>query len=309
MSVVCISVPDLISNTMFPVLAAKELGCFEEEGVQVDVQLRTGIGAVEAVHDGSVEFCATGAEQLLDRFPKWRGVRLLAAVAQGMPYLLVLRSDLSAQRNDLHALHGCRIGAGPEPGRLLNHLLRQAGIDAAAQGLQVVPVPGIAEAGASTGVNAARALAEGQLDGFWANALAAQVAVHWGIGEVILDSRRGDGPPGAGKYTFTALAATEAQIHRNPRTVEAVIRAIVRAQAVLRADPARASDVGGRLFPPLQAELIAQVVQRDVVFYNASITEEAIEQVSQFAQSEGLLSGPVPYDDVVATAFRDLWST
>ena len=119
----------------------------------------------------------------------------------------------------------------------------------------------------------------------------------------------GDGPPGAGNYTFTALATTEAQIQRNPRTVEAVIRAVVRAQAALRAEPARARDVGARLFPTLEAELIDQVIQHDVAFYSASITEEAIEQVSQFAQSEGLVSRPVPYDDVVATAFRDLWCT
>ena len=236
-------------------------------------------------------------------------MRLLAAVAQGTPFLLVLRSDLAAQRNDLRALRGLRIGAGPEPARVLNHLLGQAGIDAAALGLQIVPVPGIAEAGASAGVNAARALAEGQLDGFWANALAAQVAVHWGIGDVILDARRGDGPPGAGNYTFTALATTEAQIDRNPRTVEAVVRAVVRAQAALRAEPARARGVGGRLFPTLEAELIRQVIQRDVVFYSASITEEAIEQLNQFAHSEGLLSGFVPYEHIVATAFRDLWST
>ena len=86
MSVVSISVPDLISNTMFPVLAAKELRCFDEEGVQVDVQLHTGIRAVQALHDGSVEFCATGAEQPLALFPEWRGVRLLAAVARGTPF-------------------------------------------------------------------------------------------------------------------------------------------------------------------------------------------------------------------------------
>ena len=172
MSVVSISVPDLTSNTQFPLLAAKELGCFDEEGAPVDVQLRTSIRAVQALRDGSVGFCVTGAEQLLEVFPEWRGVRLLAAVARGTPFLLVLRTDLAAQRNDLRALRGCWIGAGPQPGRVLKHLLRQAGIDTAAQGLQIVPVPGNAEVG--TGVKAARALAEGQLDGFWANALAAQ---------------------------------------------------------------------------------------------------------------------------------------
>jgi ABC-type nitrate/sulfonate/bicarbonate transport system substrate-binding protein len=147
------------------------------------------------------------------------------------------------------------------------------------------------------------------LDGFWANALGAQVAVHWGIGDVIVDARRGDGPPGAGSYTFTALATTEAQIERIPRTVEAVVQAVVRAQAALRAEPARATDVGRRLFPPLEAELIEKVIQRDVVFYDASITQEMFAQLSHFAHSVGLLHELVPYGQVVATNLRDLWST
>jgi ABC-type nitrate/sulfonate/bicarbonate transport system substrate-binding protein len=116
------------------------------------------------------------------------------------------------------------------------------------------------------------------LDGFWANALGAQVAVHWGVGEVIVDARRGDGPPGGGNYTFTALATTEAQIQRNPRSVEAVIRGLASAQAVLRAEPTRARVVGNRLFPAFEAELIDQVIERDVVFYDASITEDAVAQ-------------------------------
>jgi ABC-type nitrate/sulfonate/bicarbonate transport system substrate-binding protein len=160
MSLVHISVPDLISNTMFPVLAAKELGCFDDEGVQVDVQLHTGFRAIEALRDGSVDFCASGADQPLALFPKWRGVKLLAATAQGTPFLLVQRADLAVRRNDLRALRGCRIGDAQEPGRVLTHLLAQAGV--------------------STGVSAASALADGKLDGFWANALGAQVAVHWG---------------------------------------------------------------------------------------------------------------------------------
>jgi ABC-type nitrate/sulfonate/bicarbonate transport system substrate-binding protein len=231
-------------------------------------------------------------------------VRLLATVAQGTPYLLVVRVDLVARRNDLRALRGCRIGAALAPGRVLKHLLAQASIDE----IEIVPIPGTTEPGVSTGVTAARALADGKLDGFWANALGAQVAVHWGVGEVILDTRRGDGRPGAGSYTFTALATTEAQIRRDPRSVEAVIRAVVRAQAVLVTAPTRAAVVAGRLFPPLEAELIDQVVERDVDFYDASVTGETVAQLNQFATSVGLLSEPVPYDRVVATSFRDLWS-
>ena len=308
MTLIRISVPDLVSNTMFPVLAAKELGCFDEEGIQVDVQLHTGFRSIDALRDGSVEFCASGADQPLALFPEWSGVKLLAASAQGTPFLLVLRADLAVGRNDLRALRGLRIGAAPEPGRVLTHLLAEAGIATATEEIEIVPIPGTAGAGVSTGVTAARALADGKLDGFWANALGAQVAVHWGIGQVIVDARRGDGPPGAGSYTFSAMATTEAQIQRDSRSVEAVIRAVVRAQAALRAEPTRARVVGGRLFPTLEAELIEQVIQRDVDFYDASITQETFAHLSQFAQSVGLLHEPVDYDQVVATNFRNLWS-
>jgi ABC-type nitrate/sulfonate/bicarbonate transport system substrate-binding protein len=307
MSVVHISMTDFISNSMFPVLAARELGCFDDEGIQVDEQLHAG--AIQALLDGAVEFYAGSADLPLTLFPEWRGVRLLAAVAQGMPYLLVLRADLAARRNDLRALRGQRIGAAPAPGRALKHLLAQAGIDAATEQIEIVPIPGTAEAGVSTGVTAARALADGKLDGFWANALGAQVAVHWGIGKILADVRRGDGPAGAANYTFMALATTEAQIQRDPRSVESVIRAVVRAQAVLRAEPTQARVVGARLFPTLEAELIEQVVQRDVAFYDASITQETVAHLSDFAQAVGLLQAPVPYDLVIATGFRNLWST
>ncbi len=64
-----------------------------------------------------------------------------------------------------------------------------------------------------------------------------------GSGKVIADVRRGDGPPAAGRYTFAALATTEALIAREPERVAAAVRAIVRTQRVLKKDPG-ASDRG-----------------------------------------------------------------
>ena len=203
---------------------------------------------------------------------------------------------------------GRRIGAAPAPGRVLKHLLQQAGIDSEKERIEIVPIPGTSGPGVSTGVTAARALADGQLDGFWANALGAQVAVHLGVGDVIVDSRRGEGPPGAGNYTFAALATTESKIESDPRAVEAVIRAVVRAQGVLREEPSRAVDIGSHLFPGLEGELIGQVIQRDAEFYDASISEDAVAQLSRFAHAVGLLPKPAAYTQVVATRFRHVWS-
>jgi NitT/TauT family transport system substrate-binding protein len=303
-----IGVPDFTSNTMFPVLAAKELRQFEAEGLHVEVQLHTGFRALQALHDGVVDFYASTAEEPLALFPNWKGAKLLAALAQGTPYVLVMRSDLAVRRNDLRGVVGRRIGAAPAPGRVLKHLLRQAGIDLQNERVEIVSIPGTSDPGVSTGVTAARALANGQLDGFWANALGAEVAVHLGVGDVILDCRRGDGPPGAADYTFAALATTASIIERDPRLVEAVIRAVVRAQVALRDDPSRATQIGERLFPALEAQLIGEVVQRDAQFYVASISEESVEQLNRFAQASGLLPEPVPYASVVATEFSDAWN-
>jgi ABC-type nitrate/sulfonate/bicarbonate transport system substrate-binding protein len=168
-------------------------------------------------------------------------------------------------------------------------------------------VPGGTDPGASFGVTAAEALERGTVDGFWANALGSETAVRRGIGKIVVDVRRGDGPPGAGQYTLAALSTTEALIARQPDRVAAAVRAIVRAQDILRKDPGRATEIGRRRFPPAAAEIIAAVVERDLPFYDPAIGEPAVSVMNGFARSLGLLTAPVSYEDTVATRFRDLW--
>ena len=43
-------------------------------------------------------------------------------------------------------------------------------------------------------MTAAKALEDRKIDGFWANGMGAEVAVRRGVGTVVLDVRRGDGP-------------------------------------------------------------------------------------------------------------------
>ncbi len=71
--------------------------------------------------------------------------------------------------------------------------------------------------------------------------------------------------------------------------------------------PGRAAEVGRRRFPPDAAQLIAPLVERDLPFYDPAISEEAVAAMNRFAQAIGVLSAPVPYDQVVATQFRALW--
>ena len=66
-------------------------------------------------------------------------------------------------------------------------------------------------------------------------------------------------------------------------------------------------EVGRRRFPPAAAEMIAALVERDLPFYDPTISESSVTALSAFARALGLLASPVAYDDVVATRFRDLW--
>ena len=305
-----IAVPDLISNSYFPVIAAVELGFFKSEGLDTKrVELLFPVPkTMEALREGELDLAVGSAHATLAAFPDWKGARLLVALAQRMYWFLVLRSDLRAKRGDLTAVKGLRIGAAPGPDLGLHRLLAEAGIDEKSNNVQIMPIPGATGASTSFGISAAKALEEGKLDGFWANGMGCEVAVRRGVGTVVLDIRRGDGPPAAQYYTFPAMVATEKKIEEDPKGVAAAVRALVMAQKALREDPDRATEVGRRIFPPTEAELIAELVRRDLPYYDPTISEEMIAKMNRFAQECGLLSGPVPYDQVVDTRFSHLWT-
>ena len=304
-----IAVPDLISNSYFPAVAAVELGFFKAEGLNAELQHIFPLPkTMEALRGNEVDFVAGSAHATLAAFPGWKGAKLVAALSQRMYWLLVLRSDLGAAKGDVQAVKGLRIGAAPGPDLALRRLLTEEGIDLVKDRVQIGPVPGAGGPGVSFGVHAAGLLERGSIDGFWANAMGCEVAVRRGAGTVILDVRRGLGPAASQHYTFPALVTTDAKIAQDADGVAAAVRAVVKAQKALRADPSLATEVGQRLFPPEQAALIAGLVERDLPYYDASISEDVVVSMNRFARDIGLLSQPVAYDQVVATQFRGLWA-
>jgi NitT/TauT family transport system substrate-binding protein len=156
-------------------------------------------------------------------------------------------------------------------------------------------------------VTAARALEERKIDGFWANGMGTEVAVRRGAGTVVMDVRRGDGPKPCFNYTMASIATTDQLIKRSPDAAAAAVRALVNTHAALKTDPARATEVGRKLFPPSEAELIAELIRRDLPYYDASISRTFVAGMNQFSRDVGILTGDVAYEDIVATQFAQLW--
>src|SRR5579871_250131 len=171
-----VAIPDLVSPSYFPAIAAVELGCFRAEGLEASLELIYPVTRTYTMlREGAVDLVGGAAHAALYAFPGWQGCRLAAELGQRMYWFLVVRSDLGAARGDLHAVKGLRIGAAPGPVDGLRAMLRSAGIDPDRE-VTIAAIPA-AGAGVSFGVAAARALAAREVDGFWANGMAAELAV------------------------------------------------------------------------------------------------------------------------------------
>jgi NitT/TauT family transport system substrate-binding protein len=304
-----LAVPDLISNSYFPAAAAVELGFFRQEGIDVSLELIFPVDkAYLALRDGAVDFVGGSAHSALAAFPEWEGVKLLCAQAQGMYWFLVMHADLGARRGDIGVVKGRSIGAAPWVEMGLRRLLTEAGVDLRKDAVKIAPVPGAMGAGVNFGVTAAKALEERKIDGFWANGMGAEVAVRRGVGTVVLDVRRGDGPKAGFNYTMAAIATTDRLIADSPDVAAAAIRAIVKTQAALKANVSLATEVGRKLFPPSEAELIAELIRRDLPFYDASISRDFVAGMNAFARDVGILKGDPSYENIVATRLNHLWA-
>jgi NitT/TauT family transport system substrate-binding protein len=304
-----LAVPDLISNSYFPAVAAVELGFFKEEGLDVELELVFPVDrAYREMRDGHIDFVGGSAHSALAAFLEWEGAKLLCAQAQGMYWFLVMHADLGARRGDIDIVRGRSIGAAPWVEMGLRRLLIEAGIDLARDRVTIGPVPGASGAGViNFGLTAAKALEDRKIDGFWANGMGTEVAVRRGVGTVVLDVRRGDGPPPCFNYTMSALATTDRLIAQSPDIAAAAVRALIKTQRALKGDVGRAAEVGRKLFPPVEAALIAELIRRDLPYYDPSISPDFVEGMNQFARDVGILRGKIPYEHVVATQFAGLW--
>jgi NitT/TauT family transport system substrate-binding protein len=299
-----IAVPDLISNSYFPAIAAVELGFLAQQGLHATIDLIFPVSkAYAALREGVVDCVAGSAHSALSAFPEWQGVKLLCAQAQGMYWFLVMRSDLNPARGDICVVKGRRIGAAPWVDLGLKRLLIAAGIDEKRDDVTITPVPNTGKSSVNFGLMAAKALQDGLIDGFWANGMGAAVAVESGAGAIVLDVRRGDGPKECFNYTTASIAVTDSFLAQRSEDARKIVEAIDVTHGALSKDVILAERIGRKLFPPNEAKLIVALIQRDLPFYSSTISADFVLGMNAFARDVGILQGTPDYQDVVAHRF------
>jgi NitT/TauT family transport system substrate-binding protein len=301
-------VPDLDSPSYFVAIAAVELGFFKQEGIDIEFIYNTLEGP-ELMRDGKLDFIAGPAYVATRTFPAWRGVKLLCALSQYSYWFMAVRSTLDVKRGDLQAIKGLRISAAPAwPEMSLRYMLADADIDLERDNVRIVPPPPPYGDKGFMARNGVDSIIQNTADAYWGNGMRVALGESLGIAKLHLDLRRGNGPPGARYYNFAALTARESLVNEHPNVASGAIRAIVKTQKALKANPSISTEIGRRLFPADEAELIAGLIERDAPFYDARISHDAVDGLMKFAKSCGLVKDHVPYEDLVATRFSPLWS-
>ena len=85
-------IPDLVSNSYFPAIAAVEMGFFKEEGLDAELELIYPVGkCYEALRDGKADFVGGSSHSAPTAFPEWQGVKFLGALAQHTYWFLIMR--------------------------------------------------------------------------------------------------------------------------------------------------------------------------------------------------------------------------
>jgi len=305
-----LAVADVDSPSYFVATAAANLGFFKQEGIDLELELMYGAeSGPERLRDGTLHFFGGPAYAATRAFPAWSGAKLLCALSQYSYWFMAVRADLDVKRGDVRAVKGLRISSSPHfPEMGLRHMLVEAGIDFERDNVRIVPMPTTNKNEHWKGRAGVAAIEQGLADGYWGNGMRVAIGERLGVAKLHLDLRRGDGPPGARWYNFAALTTTERLIKEEPQAAAGAVRAIVKTQQALRADPRLANEVGNALFPADEASLIAGLIRRDAPYYDASISIEAIDGLNKLAKANGLVSDQVPYDQLVASQFRHLWS-
>ncbi len=301
-------VADLDSPSYFVAVAAVGLGYFKEEGIEVEFIYNTKDGP-ERMRDGALDFIGGPAYAGTRTFPSWKGLKLLCALSQYSYWFMAVRADLDIKRGDLNGIKGLRISAATAwPGMGLRYMLKEAGIDLERDNVQIIPPPPPYGEKGWMARNGVDAIEQGTADAYWGNGMRVAIGEELGVAKLHLDLRRGDGPLGAKLYNFAALTTTEKLVRERPEVAAAAIRAIVKTQKALKANPSLATQVGDRLFPADEAALIARLVERDAPFYDAAIPREAVDGLMGFAKGYGLIEKAVPYETLVATQFSHFWT-
>jgi len=259
-----------------PLLLARQLGYYEQEGIQVSFSNTPGSSKVlEAVLGGSADVATAGSEHSIHLAAEGQSVKSFLLLFRGMLSSVVVSPKSGKQIAGIEDLRGASVGVvavGSQTHFVLNSLLARRGIAPA----EVITTP------IGLGRTAVAALEQGRVDAGFVS----------GVGLVLLKRRHPElrilFDPQSDEffrgYMTYVLCATSAWLEKNPSTARKFARAVIRASRAMRERPVE--DIAALLPPEARSDDPAVDIEvlrkwRDSFSADGVIPPDAFEAVRQ----------------------------
>jgi NitT/TauT family transport system substrate-binding protein len=226
-----------------PLTIADRLGYFKDTGLQVEIlDLPGGAKALEALIGGSADVTAGAFDHTIQMQAKGQRIVGFLLFGRHPTFALALRSDKASTYHDPRDLRGMRVGVtalGSQTQFMIEYLARQVGFEPSE--ISFVSVGG--------GSGAVAAIKNGAVDAVVTGEPALTALTSAGDAKVVADTRTNEGTTRifGGLYPSGTLYARSSFIEKNPRTIQAFARAMVR--ALVWINHASAEDIAGVLPP------------------------------------------------------------
>lgn len=262
------------------IYVARAQNFFEQEGVDLDLQIVRGDAvAAQALVGRTAPMAALGGTEATTLWS--RGIKDFIAVVpviSAVTTSVAVRKDLAEARGlsrslpiekRIAALKGLRIATASPGGAVytvVSYLLRREGIDPKTE-VTLISMGGPAEMLA--------AIKARQIDAIAMSPPAPEMAEAEGAGVVVVAVAKGDVPE-LGNIPYDILLVSRDYAAKNGEAVRRVVRAIVRASAFIRENPAGTRDTLQKYFDKVPPEVLTEVAKslQPAVNPDARFTEE-----------------------------------
>lgn len=252
----------LLTSTSFawlPLYVADGAGYFKDEKIDLEISyVKDGAVVLSGIMTGNAEIAGIGANSLFAARAREQPIKLLTPMNTEYTSTIFGRrkaleekgiTEKSTIEEKIAALKGLKIGVvniNSGVHLLFRSLMQTYGKADLDKVSEVVPV---GDAGATLA-----AMSRGLIDVTAFSPPVPQQAVKEGYAMILLDPIRGDIPSTRG-MVFTAMATTEDIIAKRPADLEAFVRAIGRANDLIRTDIGRAGAAARKHFPTMNQDL------------------------------------------------------
>ncbi|WP_309135124.1 ABC transporter substrate-binding protein [Cellulomonas sp.] len=284
-----------------PLYAARELGYFEEEGLEVEVTTLTGGGHVNATLAGEVFGFIGGPESGAVANVKGSDLVTVANVVnRGNVYFVAAAGTEPEEGADMgEYLRGKTIAGGRyggTPNAILRHILITEGLDPETdvelievEDSSAIPAT-VAQGQADVAVVAEPQLGLGIQQGLW--------------GEPFLNPLQLLGP-----YAYSSIVVPRATVEEDPDLVQAFVDALAKGQQRIEEDREYAEELAAAEFPTMEPDVLAATLDRayaDSLWDGSGLTEEAVEMALEVARNGEILDDsqvPQSFDVIADTQF------